>query len=102
MDWQRSVKRPGAFGAALAVAVGAALALLAAAPASADHHKGTYGDHGYVWFARASDNAIAWVTSEECRAAEGDAYTKIHVLNGRQELLERSVALGHQPVEPSV
>lgn len=46
-------------------------------PAQASHNKGTYGNHGYVWFARYDDNAIAWVSSTDCNKRETDAYERI-------------------------
>ncbi len=39
--------------------------------AHADHRKGTYGNHGYVWFAHYNDFAVADVTSSYATDAVG-------------------------------
>jgi hypothetical protein len=60
-----------------AVALAAIVVGLSSATASANHNKGTYGEHGYVWFARYDDNAIAWISSNRCYPREDGAWERV-------------------------
>lgn len=59
----------------VAVVVGASVSMTGVGNAA--HRKGTYGNHGYVWFARYNDFAVADVTSSYCNGRELAAYSKI-------------------------
>lgn len=49
------------------------LLIITASSGSASDRKGTYDtDHGYQWWARYTDNAIAWVSSTNCNQGEID------------------------------
>jgi hypothetical protein len=56
------------------------------------HHKGTYGSHGYVWFAYRFDGAEVRVSSDNCGPTDPSpgAYTKIQASTaGTDEFLSR-------------
>lgn len=55
-------------------ALGCALLSLLTPTASADHVQDTYRQRGYIWFAHFQDNAIAWVSSDNCNPRELEAY----------------------------
>lgn len=62
----------------IVVAVLASITLSAVAgTAEANHRKGTYGNHGYQWFARWTDFAVADVTSDYCNDREIGVYSRI-------------------------
>ncbi|MFJ9313927.1 M12 family metallo-peptidase [Pimelobacter simplex] len=60
-----------------ALALGVIPVATVGAPAEADHIYAPYPSRGYLWFATRHDNAIAWVTSTDCRPRELEVWDAV-------------------------